>query len=198
MPYDTLIALCIYALVTSVSPGPSNFMLLASGVNFGFARTIPQVLGITAGFTSLLLGMGLGLGAVLAAFPALHMVLRVAGGAYLLWLAWRIGTSRSLSANADSEARPLRFVDSALFQWVNPKAWVVAMTAMSVYIDDNAPLRSVLLICLVFALVNLPGVAVWAAFGVSLRRFLSDPARLKYFNICMGLLLAATLWPMLM
>jgi threonine/homoserine/homoserine lactone efflux protein len=198
MPYDTLIALCIYALVTSVSPGPSNFMLLASGVNFGFARTIPQVLGITAGFTSLLLGMGLGLGAVLAAFPALHMVLRVAGGAYLLWLAWRIGTSRSLSANADSEARPLRFVDSALFQWVNPKAWVVAMTAMSVYIDDNAPLRSVLLICLVFALVNLPGVAVWAAFGVSLRRFLSDPARLKYFNICMGLLLATTLWPMLM
>lgn len=198
MPYDTLIALCIYALVTSVSPGPSNFMLLASGVNFGFARTIPQVLGITAGFTSLLLGMGLGLGAVLVAFPALHVVLRVAGGAYLLWLAWRIGTSRSLSANADSEARPLRFVDSALFQWVNPKAWVVAMTAMSVYIDDNAPLRSVLLICLVFALVNLPGVAVWAAFGVSLRRFLSDPARLKYFNICMGLLLAATLWPMLM
>jgi threonine/homoserine/homoserine lactone efflux protein len=198
MPYDTLIALCIYALVTSVSPGPSNFMLLASGVNFGFARTIPQVLGITAGFTSLLLGMGLGLGAVLVAFPALHVVLRVAGGAYLLWLAWRIGTSRSLSANANSETRPLRFVDSALFQWVNPKAWVVAMTAMSVYIDDNAPLRSVLLICLVFALVNLPGVAVWAAFGVSLRRFLSDPARLKYFNICMGLLLATTLWPMLM
>ncbi len=198
MCYDTFIALSIYALVTSISPGPSNFMLLASGVNFGFTRTIPQVLGITAGFTSLLLGVGLGLGAILAAFPALHVVLKAAGGAYLLWLAWCIGTSRSLSASGESGARPLRFVESALFQWVNPKAWVVAVTVIAMYIDDNASLRSVLLICAAFALVNLPGVAVWAAFGVALRQFLSHPGRLKYFNICMGLLLAATLRPMLM
>ena len=196
MSYEALLALCVYAFVTSVSPGPSNFMLLASGANFGFVRTIPQLLGITIGFELLLLAVGFGLGAVLVAFPALHIGLKIAGGAYLLYLAWRIGTSRSLGKGSEA-ARPLTFVQSAAFQWINPKAWVVAVTAMAVYTSPDAPLLSVIVIAASFALVNLPSVAAWAGFGMVLREFLSDPLRLKWFNVAMGVLLAATLWPLI-
>jgi len=197
MTYDTFIALGIFALVTSVSPGPSNFMLLASGVNFGFVRTIPQIAGITLGFTSLLLAVGLELGALLAAYPPLSALLKVGGGGYLLWLAWRIGTSGSMSSGASAAARPLTIFESALFQWINPKAWVVAVSAMAIYLDENAPVRSASWVSAAFAMVNLPSVAVWAAFGVTLRQYLLKPGRLKRFNVCMGILLAATLWPML-
>lgn len=197
MSFEIVLALAVYAFVTSITPGPSNLMLLSSGANFGFVRTVPQILGITIGFKSLLLGVGLGLGAVLTAFPALHVVLKFAGGAYLLHLAWRIGTSRSMGGSADAGARPLTFLESAAFQWINPKAWVVAMTTMAVYTSPDAPFLSVLLISLAFALVNLPAVSTWAGFGVALRGFLSDPGRLKWFNIAMGVLLAATLVPLL-
>ncbi|PSJ63732.1 LysE family translocator [Pseudaminobacter soli (ex Li et al. 2025)] len=197
MTADTFFALMVYAFVTSITPGPNNFMLLASGVNFGFLRTIPHMLGIAVGFLSLLLAVGFGLGAVLTAFPALHIVLKVAGGAYLIYLAWRIAMSRSMGKDADANARPMTFFGAAAFQWVNPKAWVMALTAMAVYTNPDSPFLSVLLISFAFALVNLPSVSSWAGFGMALRGFLSDPVRLKWFNICMGLLLAATLWPMM-
>lgn len=195
MPIDALLALCLFAFVTSITPGPSNLMLLASGANFGFRRTLPQVAGITLGFTALLLAIGLGLGAALAAWPALHAGLRVAGAAYLLHLAWRIGRSRALGGGG--EARPLTLWQSAVFQWVNPKAWAVAATTMAVHASPEAPFLSVLPICAAFALVNLPSILAWAGFGLALRSLLADPVRLKWFNLAMAALLAATLWPML-
>lgn len=197
MSLDAFLALLVYAFVTSVTPGPNNFMLLASGVNFGFVRTVPHMLGIGIGFLVLLLAVGFGLGAVLTAFPALHTGLKIAGGAYLLYLAWKIAMSRSLGGKGDASAQPMRFIDAAAFQWVNPKAWVMAITAMAVYTNPDRPFLSVLLISTAFAVVNLPSVSVWAGFGTALRGFLSDPVRLKWFNIAMGVLLAATLWPML-
>jgi threonine/homoserine/homoserine lactone efflux protein len=197
MSTETLFALLVYAFVTSITPGPNNLMLLTSGVNFGFARSIPHMLGIGIGFVVLLLAVGFGLGAVLAAFPALHTALKVAGGAYLLYLAWKIATARSLDAKGDDAARPMGFLDAAAFQWVNPKAWVMAVTAMAVYSNPQRPFLSVLLIAVAFGIVNLPSVSVWAGFGTALRGFLSDPVRLRWFNVVMGLLLAATLWPML-
>jgi threonine/homoserine/homoserine lactone efflux protein len=197
MTLDAFLALFAYAFVTSVTPGPNNFMLLASGVNFGFVRTIPHMLGISAGFLSLLLGVGFGLGALLTAFPSLHLTLKLAGGAYLLYLAWRIAMSRSLGKAGDSKARPMTFFEAAAFQWVNPKAWVMAVTAMAVYTNPQAAFLSVILIGAVFTLVNLPSVSVWAGFGTALRGFLADPKRLKWFNVAMGVVLAATLWPML-
>jgi len=197
MSLDVFLALLAYAFVTSITPGPNNFMLLSSGVNFGFFRTVPHMLGIAIGFLVLLLAVGFGLGAVLTAFPALHTALKVAGSAYLLYLAWKIATSRSMSGKSEAGARPLRFIDAAAFQWVNPKAWVMAVTAMAVYTDPARPFLSVVLIAVAFALVNLPSVSTWAGFGTALRGFLSDPVRLRWFNIAMGLLLAATLWPML-
>lgn len=197
MSTENLLALATFALVTSISPGPSNVMLMTSGANFGFARTLPQVLGITAGFTSLLLGVGLGLGAVFEAWPASSLALKIMGAGYLLYLAWRIALSRSMAPDQAASARPLSFVESALFQWVNPKAWIVALAAVAVYMDAAAPWASLGRMCAVFALVNLPAVSVWAGCGVALRGFLARPGRLKGFNIGMGALLAATLWPML-
>lgn len=198
MPNEALLSLCVFAFVTSITPGPSNLMLLASGVNFGFVRTMPQVLGITVGFVSLLLAVGLGLGAVLAAYPALHLVLKAGGAAYLLYLAWRIAMARALGKDTAQQGRPLTFVESATFQWINPKAWVVALTVMAVHASPDAPFVSVTLIVVVFAIVNLPSILAWVGFGMVLRAFLSDPVRLKWFNIVMGVLLAATLWPLVM
>ncbi len=197
MSLDVFAALVVFAFVTSITPGPNNFMLMASGVNFGFRRTIPHMLGIGVGFLSLLLGVGFGLGAVLTAYPSLHLTLKIVGGAYLLYLAWRTAMSRSLAEKGEKAARPMTFLEAAAFQWVNPKAWVMAVTAMAIYTSPAAPFLSVILVAFAFALVNLPSVSTWAGFGVALRGFLADPTRLKWFNIAMGVALAVSLWPML-
>ena len=197
MSLDAFLFLLVFAFVTSITPGPNNLMLLASGVNFGFWRTVPHMFGIAGGFATLLFGVGLGLGAALKAYPALDLAMKIAGGAYLLYLAWKIAMSRSLSAKGGARAAPMTFLQAAAFQWVNPKAWVMAVTAMAVYTNPEAPFLSMLLVTAAFAAVNLPSVSVWAGFGMTLRGFLADPVRLKWFNIAMGLLLAATLWPML-
>lgn len=196
MTIDTLGALVLFAFTTSITPGPNNMMLFASGVNFGFRRTLPHMLGIGAGFLSLLIGVGLGLGALLTRVPLVYLLLKVAGGLYLLWIAWKIGTSRSLSDGKASD-RPMSFLAAASFQWVNPKAWVMAVTAMATYTDVANYWVTVLIVGLVFAAVNLPSVSTWAGFGSSLREWLSVPVRLKWFNITMAVLLVLSLWPML-
>lgn len=196
MPLDTFAALVLFAFTTSITPGPNNMMLFTSGVNFGFRRTIPHMLGIGAGFLSLLLAVGLGLGALLHTVPALYTALKFAGGAYLLWIAWKIGSSRSLSEGKTSAA-PMSFLSAAAFQWINPKAWVMAVTAMATYTNPDLYVVSVLIVGLAFALVNVPSVSTWAGFGSALRDWLSDPVRLKWFNITMALLLVLSLWPML-
>ncbi|RDJ08171.1 lysine transporter LysE [Rhizobium phaseoli] len=196
MPLDTFFALVLFAFATSITPGPNNMMLFASGVNFGFRRTIPHMFGIGAGFFSLLIGVGLGLGALLQTLPLVYTALKFAGGAYLVWIAWKIASSRSLSEGSNSAA-PMSFISAAAFQWVNPKAWVMAVTAMATYTNPELYLASVLIVGLAFAVVNVPSVSTWAGFGSALRDWLSDPVRLKWFNITMAVLLVASLWPML-
>ena len=196
MSLEIFTALFVFAFTTSITPGPNNMMLLASGVNFGFRRTIPHMIGISVGFFVLLLAIGLGLGALLAAVPEVYLGLKVAGGLYLLFIAWKIASATSLS-EGKANARPMTFLGAALFQWVNPKAWVMAITAMATYTDPARYWFTVLVVGAVFALVNLPSVSSWAGFGSVLREWLSDPARLRWFNITMALLLVASLWPML-
>ena len=196
MSLEIFFTLLVFAFVTSITPGPNNLMLLASGVNFGFRRTIPHMLGIGSGFFSLLIGVGLGLGALIQTIPLVYTILKFAGGAYLVYLAYKIATSRSLGT-VDGNARPMTFLEAAAFQWVNPKAWVMAVTAMATYTAAQASLGPVLFVGIAFALVNGPSVSSWAAFGEFMRGWLSDPARLKWFNISMAALLVASLWPML-
>lgn len=196
MPFETLLALVLFAFTTSITPGPNNMMLFASGVNFGFRRTIPHMLGIGAGFFSLLLGVGFGLGALLHTVPLLYTALKFAGGAYLVWIAWKIGTSRAIG-EAEAGAQPMTFLGAAAFQWVNPKAWVMAVTAMATYTDTEHYFFTVMIVGLAFGVVNLPSVSTWAGFGSALREWLSVPVRLKWFNIVMAVLLVLSLWPML-
>jgi len=196
MQADTLLALFLFAFTTSITPGPNNMMLFASGVNFGFVRTVPHMLGIGAGFFVLLIAVGFGLGALLHSVPLLYTTLKFAGGAYLVWIAWKIGTSRSLG-EGKAGSSPMTFLQAAAFQWVNPKAWVMAVSAMATYTSSESYLMSVLVVGLVFAFVNVPSVSTWAGFGSALRQWLSEPSRLKWFNITMAVLLVVSLWPML-
>ncbi len=154
------------------------------------------MLGITAGFFALLLAVGFGLGAILHAAPFLYLVLKLAGGAYIIWIAWKIGTSRGLS-EGQSGAQPMTFLSAAAFQWVNPKAWVMTITAIATYTSETLYAVSVIIVCSAFALVNFPAIFTWVGFGSVLRDWLSDPIRLKWFNITMAILLVVSLWPML-
>ncbi len=195
MALDTFIALVIFAFVASVTPGPNNMMLLASGVNFGYRRTIPHMFGIAGGFFVLLICVGAGLGTLLTTFPAVHTVLKIAGGLYLLYLAWRIATSGALGGSETRRA-PMSFMAAAMFQWVNPKAWMMGVSAMAIYTDPAQPFLSVFLVAVAFVLVNFPSVSVWAGFGTALRGFLANDGRRRIFNVAMGVVLALCIVPM--
>jgi threonine/homoserine/homoserine lactone efflux protein len=196
MTAATLLALFGFAFATSITPGPNNMMLFASGVNFGFRRTIPHMFGISAGFFVLLIAVGFGLGSLLETFPLIFTAIKFAGGIYLLWIAWKIASTHEIG-DVKTGAKPMTFLGAAAFQWVNPKAWVMAVTAMATYTNPDAFFVSVMIVGAVFALVNLPSVSTWAGFGSVLREWLSVPPRLKWFNISMALLLVISLWPML-
>lgn len=194
---QTLTGLSLFALVSSITPGPNNIMLLSSGVNFGFRRTIPHMLGICVGFFVLCMATGLGIGAFLQQFPALHLALKVISALYLIYLAIQIARSRSMNRNELATSRPLTFLQAALFQWVNPKAWMMALSAMILYSSTLHPVASMWWISMVFALINLPCIACWALFGVLLKQVFNRPAYLKWFNISMGFLLVASIYPIL-
>lgn len=196
MTAELLIAFIAFAFVTSVTPGPNNMMLLASGVNFGVRRSVPHMLGISLGFMVLVICVGLGLGQLFAQFPALYSVLRYAGAAYLIYLAWKIAGSGAPSAG-ESRGKPFTFLQAAAFQWVNPKAWVMAIGAITTYTPQQGFLFNVLVIAGLFALVNCPSVGLWTVAGSLLRRWLEHPLRLRLFNIGMALLLVASLYPIL-
>ena len=196
MPIETYLALTLFALSSSVSPGPNNMMLLASGVNFGFRRTVPHIFGIEAGFSLLILGVGLGLGAAFAALPQLYLVLKILGGGYLLWIAWHIAMTRKMG-EAHANAKPMQFHQAALFQFVNPKAWVMAIGANTAFADPAHFVRDAFLVSGAFLSVGFFTTSAWVGFGTALKGFLSDPVRLKWFNIAMAVLLVASLWPML-
>jgi threonine/homoserine/homoserine lactone efflux protein len=196
MSIDLFLALVAFAFVTSITPGPNNMMLLASGVNFGFKRTIPHMLGIGIGFTLMVFLVGMGLGQIFVAYPAAYTALKYLGAAYLLWLAWKIAHSGPVG-EGKSGGRPMRFIAAAGFQWVNPKAWVMAVSAVTNYAIAGRPILSAVLVAVTFGLINLPTVSTWTLFGTALRRFLNDPKWLRAFNWTMAALLVASLAPVL-
>jgi threonine/homoserine/homoserine lactone efflux protein len=197
MIMETLIPLTVYAFVSSATPGPNNIMLTASGANFGFRRTIPHMVGISVGFCFMLAVMGLGLGALFLAAPRLQLGLKFVGVAYMLWFAWKIANAGA-PKNTDTEAAPLTFFQAAAFQWVNVKAWIMGITTVAIYVPaGEGQWRALALAVLVFGLVNLPTVALWASLGVGVRRFLQNPQALRAFNLTMAALLVASIIPML-
>lgn len=192
---ELLAALALFAFVSSITPGPNNTMLMASGANFGFRASIPHLLGVSGGFFVLVVAVGLGLGGLFSAYPELHDILSAAGGLYLLWLAWKIATSKGMATSGGS-GRPQTFLQAAAFQWVNPKAWAMALGAVTAYAPREHYVANILAVSLIFVAINLPCVMSWTGFGVGLRRFLDKPAVLRGFNIVMALLLVASLVPL--
>jgi len=196
MTPDLILALILFAFASSITPGPNNIMLLASGANFGLRRTVPHMLGISGGHALMVALVGLGLLQLFLAITWLKPALMIASAAYLLWLAWKIANAAPPGAR-DATGRPFSFVQAAAFQWVNPKAWYMAIYAQTNFAPEQSGYWGALTVALVFAVVNLPSVTVWAAMGTQLRRWLDGPGRLRAFNITMALLLVASLYPML-
>ena len=196
MTFEMLSALALFAFVSSVTPGPNNLMLMASGANFGFWRTIPHMAGISLGFLVLMVLVGLGLVQVFDAFPVVYTILKAASILYLLYLAWRIAHAAPIRSN-EGAGCPMTFLQAALFQWVNPKAWAMALTAITVYLGDTS-LPSLSVGALVFAVVNFPSVTVWTVLGQQLARVLTNQRRLAAFNWTMAALLVASLFPVIL
>lgn len=195
MTYDILSALIGFAFATSITPGPNNMMLLASGANFGLRRTVPHMLGISLGHSFMVFLVGIGLAQIFHRYPQADLILKLAATVYMLWLAWKIANAAP-PREGQAKGRPFTFWQAAAFQWVNPKAWAMALTAVTVYAPSDT-VGSMALVALVFAAVNLPSVSVWAAAGQAVRRWLTTRQRLRVFNIGMAVLLVASLWPVL-
>ena len=185
---ESLLPLTLFAFVSSITPGPNNIMLTSSGILFGFVRSIPHMLGITFGFGVMLALCASGVGALLLAVPGLHLILKTLGSGYLLYLAWQL-RGMALKSEGAVRAKPMSFFGAALFQFANPKAWVMALTGASAFLPAMQPVwLAIALFCVVFCVVNLPCIGIWAGTGVALRRYLTQPVWQRAFCIVMVLL----------
>lgn len=197
---DQSIALIVFSIVGAFTPGPNNVMLLASGVNFGFRRTLPHMAGVTIGHPVLAVVVAIGLGETFRALPWLRIAIEAAGVVYLLWLAGKIAfqpVARGVEPGPGARrAKPFGFFQAAGFQWVNAKAWVMVISAVSVYVPEGmGTAGGAALLAVVFLLTDACSTACWAAMGVGIARWLRDPLRLRLFNVTMALLLVASLEP---
>jgi threonine/homoserine/homoserine lactone efflux protein len=195
MDITLLYALLVFAFVTSVTPGPNNLMLLASGANFGLRRTLPHMLGISLGYSFMVSVIGLGLAQAFQRLPILHNILLVISIAYMLWLAWKIAHANAPHA-VGAESKPFTFWQAVAFQWVNPKAWIMAITAQTNY-AQREHWSAALLVGLAFLVVNFPAISIWAWLGREMQRILTNPRRLTAFNWSMAALLVASMLPIL-
>jgi threonine/homoserine/homoserine lactone efflux protein len=196
MNFEVLSALIVFAFVSSITPGPNNLMLMNSGANFGFKKTIPHMLGVGIGFTLMIALVGLGVIKLFDTFPLSYEILKVLSILYLLYLAFKIASSTGNIEQRSSSAKPFNFIQAALFQWVNPKAWTMALTSISIYAPSK-DLSAVLLVAMVFGIVNLPCISFWIVLGQKIKVLLTDLKRLRAFNISMALLLILSLYPAL-
>ncbi|MBO3659194.1 LysE family translocator [Acinetobacter haemolyticus] len=187
----TFFSFIVYSTVTSITPGPNNIMLAASGLNFGLKRSIPHILGIGFGFGVMVILVGYGIGAALGSSPLLYEILKIIGISYLLYLAYKIYRAGSIKADTKVD-KPLSFMGAALFQWVNPKAWIMAMGAITTYSSANSRLVEFVFIGVIFGLVSIPSVGVWAYMGEKLKMIVNHPRKVQLFNTVMALLLVAS------
>ena len=193
MSVELIFALFIFAFVSSITPGPNNIMLMASGTNFGFRKTIPHILGINIGYSMLTFSLGIGLMEVFNLFPLIKIILKSLCGGYLVYLSYRIATSSTSSEkNEKQKSRPLSFTEAMLFQWVNPKGWTMALSAITIYSPTNA-LSGIILVTIAFSISNFPCQCLWALLGQQFRKLMTSSFKLKIFNYTMAGLLMLTL-----
>ncbi|PSW19790.1 lysine transporter LysE [Photobacterium sanctipauli] len=195
MDYQQLVALTTFAFVATASPGPNNIMLMTSGANVGFMKTVPHMLGVMLGFSFMVIIVGIGLTGVFQTYPIIQQALEVLCLGYLFYLAAKIALSKP-QPNHKTSYKPMSFLAAASFQWVNPKGWTMALTTISVFNSSNDWL-GVVIISAIFALVTIPSVSFWTVAGKQLQTFLESPTRMKWFNYSMAGLLVLSVVPMM-
>jgi threonine/homoserine/homoserine lactone efflux protein len=194
---ELIFAITLFAFSSGITPGPNNIMLMTSGVNFGIRPSLPHLAGICLGFPCMVLAIGLGLSTIFQTYPALHLVIKILGVTYLLYLSWLIANS-SNKIEGKQLSRPFSFIQAAAFQWVNPKGWIMAVGAIATFtLPAEDMTAQVLTIASVFLCVAFPCAIVWLTFGVALKRILKNERQQKIFNITMALLLVASIIPMI-
>jgi threonine/homoserine/homoserine lactone efflux protein len=194
MPAHTLVALAVFAFATSITPGPNTLTMTASGVNFGFMRTVPHIVGVQIGFTIVLIACACGLGVIFVTYPQLQWVLKIAGSLYLCWLAWKVATSGGPGHRESS--KPLTFLQAAASQWVNPKALVVALSTFAIYVRPDHALTDSVIVLIVFTVTTAISSIAWTGFGSAVREWLREPRRARIFNLTMAALLVVSIVPM--
>jgi threonine/homoserine/homoserine lactone efflux protein len=191
-----IISITSFALASVMTPGPNNIMLLSSGLTFGYRRTVPHALGITFGFPVMVVCVGLGVGKVFEIFPFIYTVLKVAGISYLLWMAWHIANTKGGGNTENKKDKPFTFLQAALFQWINPKAWVMAITSTAAFITDHqiASIQVIIISCIYFfcAIISTNS---WSLGGVMLKRFVQNERFVQIFNITMAILIVGSIIP---
>ncbi len=195
MSFELIVSLLLFSISMTITPGPNNVMVTASGVNFGYKKTLPHILGITFGFPIMIVLIGLGLGSVFKSFPVIHHILKYIGATYLLYLAYKIATFSSFGKKGNRN-KPFTFWQAVIFQWVNPKAWVIAVGAIATFTSVGRDVfLEVLLIAFVFCIICFPCVSLWTFLGTNIKRLLKTDYYRKVFNISMAFLLVLSLLP---
>ena len=190
-------SIVLFAFTATITPGPNNVMIMTSGVNFGIGKSLPHLFGICFGFPLMAIMVGMGVSVVFDNYPFIHELIKIAGILYLLYLAWLIATSSSFTQR-DAQFKPLGFWQAAIFQWVNPKAWVMVTGAVAAFTTTAGNIYyQVLVIALAFFAVSFPCVGSWLVFGVGLKKILKSPRHLRLFNISMALLLVFSILPVI-
>lgn len=197
MDLQWLVAVAGFCFVTCFTPGPNNTMLMASGLNFGMVRTLPHMFGVSFGFPLMVFCVGLGVAQVFQAFPTLYTALKIISIAYLLWLALQIAMADEVKTNGGG-AQPLTFLQAAAFQWVNPKAWIMAVGISATYLVAGQFWTSLVVFSLVFLIAGLCSSSTWALGGAGLRALIGNRTWVRVINIGLALVLVASLWPIVM
>jgi threonine/homoserine/homoserine lactone efflux protein len=197
MTQPLLIAFVVFAAVMFFTPGPNNVMLLSSGLNYGFRRTLPHVLGIVIGFAFMVGAVGLGLGTIFITYPVLQTILKYAGAAYLVYLAAVIAMSGPV-AGQDNARGPMTFLGAAMFQWVNVKGWVMVIGTITAYAAIASFPWNILIQVVISLWMGAMSCVAWALFGSALRPWLTSVRVVRVFNIVMAILLLASLFPVFM
>ncbi|MBY0381272.1 MAG: LysE family translocator [Xanthobacteraceae bacterium] len=197
MSHELVIALFVFATAALFTPGPNNIMLMTSGLNYGFVRTLPHLVGVCLGFALLVAIVGFGFGAVFSAYPVLQTVLKYGGAAYLVYLAIRIALSHPAQVRQNVEGKPMTFLGAVLFQWVNVKGWISAVGVVTTYAAIAPYPANILVLSAVMLVVEIGAALTWAVLGTSLQVIIRQPLAVRIFNVTMALLLLASLYPVL-
>ena len=190
------LSLITFTFVTGITPGPNNMMLVASGLNHGIRKSMPHYLGICIGFPIMVAAVGFGLDALFEKYPSIYIYIKVSGITYLLYLAWKIANAGNSSASSKAR-QPLTFTQAAAFQWLNPKAWVVAVGVLAAFTSPETVTQRFAAIILIFFAMSFICMAIWLKLGQGLQQFLRSGKRIHYFNITMAVLLALSVLPMM-